>query len=421
MEQQTSGAMEGLLVLELGHELGAWCGKHLADMGARVLKIEPPTGDQTRGYPPFYQDQPDPDGSLFFWHYNTNKGGVTLDLTTATGRELFLKMAAGADLVIDAFPPCYLDGLGIGYRQLQERNPSIIVAGVTPFGREGPYQEYAMTDLTGLAFGGPVWSTGYDDHSLPPVRGGGNQWAHTGGSFATIGILIALLHRQQTGEGQFVDVNMHAAVNVTTEGATSNWLVARATVQRQTGRHSSVQPTPSAQFRCRDGRYINAGSIFRSEEQWIQLLVWFQDAGVMEDISQYIVPPSREAVLHGDPKAMEHRLAIAKAMAELAATTDAYDMFVKGQEMGFQWGIIYSPEEMMEDPHFIQRGFVTQAEHPELDASFRYPGAPFIFSATPWSLRRRAPLLGEDNEAVYLGELGLSETELAALKVQGVV
>ena len=421
MEQPTSGPMEGLLVLELGHELGAWCGKHLADMGARVLKIEPPTGDQTRSYAPFYRDQPDPDGSLFFWHYNTNKGGVTLDLTTTAGRELFLKMAMGADLVIDAFSPGYLEGLGIGYRQLQELNPHIIVAAVTPFGQEGPYQEYAMTDLTGLAFGGPVWSTGYDDHSLPPVRGGGNQWAHTGGTFATIGILIALLHRQQTGEGQFVDVNMHAAVNVTTEGATSNWLVARETVQRQTGRHSAVNPTPTAQFRCRDGRYINAGSIFRSEEQWLQLLVWFQDAGVMEDISEYIVPPSREAVLHGDPKAMEQRLAIARAMEDLAANTDAYDMFVKGQEMGFQWGIIYSPEEMMDDPHFIQRGFVTETEHPELDASFRYPGAPFIFSETPWSLRRRAPLLGEDNDAVYVGELGLSEAELAALKADGVV
>ena len=101
--------LENVRVLELGHELGAWCGKLLADMGATVVKIEPPTGDRTRSYEPFHKDQSDHDGSLFFWHYNTNKKSVTLDLSTEQGREFFLRVVASADVVIDSFAPGYLD------------------------------------------------------------------------------------------------------------------------------------------------------------------------------------------------------------------------------------------------------------------------------------------------------------------------
>ncbi len=421
MAEQTEGVLQDVRVLEVGHELGAWCGKHLADMGASVTKVEPPAGDHTRTYPPFYQDQPDKNRSLYFWHYNTSKESVTLDLSTEAGRDIFLRLTATADVVIDGFPAEYLDGLGVGYDRLSQANSKLVMVAVTPFGQHGPYKDYAATDLTALAFGGPVWSCGYDDHTIAPVRGGGNQGYHTVGHFAVMGVMIALLHRQHTGIGQFIDANMHAAQNVTTEVGSYTWLVARDTIQRQTGRHASVRSTAASQVRCRDGRYINVGFVARTEEQWLHLLVWLDEEGVVGDLNEYLSPPSRNAMAQGELAAIEQQRKVSESIHALAQRMDAYDMFRKAQELGFQWGIIYSPEEVIDDPHFRARGFAVEVEHAELGESFTYPGAPYKLPASPWAISSRAPLLGEHNEAVYVRELGVTSDELAALKTAGVV
>ncbi len=264
--------LDDIRVLEVGPGLGAWCGKLLADMGASVIKIEPPSGDATRGYEPFYRDEPGVDRSLYFWHYNTNKSSVTLDIETNAGRAVFRRLAADADVIIDSTPPGHMRQIGLGYDEITDVAPSIVMASISPFGQEGPYVDWASTDLTALAFGGPVWNCGYDDHTLPPVRGGGNQGYHVVCHYAVNAIMIALIHRQFTGVGQYIDANMHAALNVTTEGASYNWLVARDTVQRQTGRHAAVVPTSPTQVLCQDGRYVNVGFPARTEEQWLHLL-----------------------------------------------------------------------------------------------------------------------------------------------------
>ncbi len=407
-------------ILEVGGELGGWCGKLLADMGATVVKVEPPEGDATRGYPPFLNDEPDKNQSLYFWHYNTNKQSVTLDIESETGRDMFLRLAAGADVVIDSSAPKYLDSLGLGYERVSEVAPDIVFAAVSPFGQDAPFSDYASTDMTALAFGGPVWSCGYDDHSIPPVRGGGNQAYHTVCHFAAIGVLTALVHRQFTGEGQFIDVNMHAAQNVTTEGAVYHWLVAGDTVQRQTGRHSSPTPTANVQIVCGDGRYVNIGFPARTEEQWLHLLAWLDEHGLVGDLAKYISPPSREALIRRDPDAVQQMEEVMSAVRELCLANTAYDIFVRAQDLGFQWGIVYSPEETLEDRHFKERGMQVPVAHAELGTEFVYVGAPYDFAATPWEIRRRPPLLGEDNEAVY-GEIGVGAEELTALKEVGVV
>ncbi len=415
-----ASVLDDVRIIEVGGELGGWCGKLLGDMGATVIKVEPPEGEVTRGYPPFYGDEPDKNGSLYFWHYNTNKQSVTLDLESETGRDLFLRLAEGADVVIDSSAPKYLDSLGLGYERVSEVAPDIIFAAVSPFGQDAPFSEYASTDMTALAFGGPVWSCGYDDHSIAPVRGGGNQAYHTACHFAAIGVLTALVHRQFTGEGQFIDVNMHAAQNVTTEGAVYHWLVAGDTVQRQTGRHSSPTPTANVQIVCGDGRYVNIGFPARTEEQWLHLLAWLDEHGLVGDLSKYISPPSREALIQRDPDAIRQMEEVMDAVRELCLANNAHDIFVRAQDLGFQWGIVYSPEETLEDRHFKERGMQVPVAHPELDAEFVYVGAPYDFEATPWEIRRRPPLLGEDNEAVY-GELGIGAEELEAMREAGVV
>ena len=416
-----ASVLGGVRVLEVCGEIGAWCGKMLGDMGADVIKVESPMGNPTRRYEPFYQNEPGPNHSLYFWHYNTSKRGITLDLAQDRGREVFERLIATADVLVDGAPAGHLASLGLGYSDVRRVSPSIVMASITPFGQDGPYSDYAATDLTAMAFGGPVWSSGYDDHTIPPVRGGGNQAYHTVCHYAAVGIMIAIIHRQLTGVGQFIDANMHASLNVGTEAGSYGWLVAKATVQRQTGRHASVVPTSQSQFLCKDGRYINAGMAARTEAQWQVMLEWFREEGLIEGLGEYLRFPDRAAVRRGDPYAKEQSRRVASAVQQLADKNDAHYLFTRAQELGFQWGIINAPEDVLADAHFQARGFPTEVEHPDLGESFIYAGAPYKLPESPWSIQRRAPLLGEHNEEIYVGEMGMSRDEVVALKSEGII
>ncbi len=421
------GALAGLRVIEWCDEKGAYAGKLLADMGADVIKVEPLHGDPTRQYAPFADDQPHPERSLWWWQYNTSKRGITLNLEVERGRQLFQELVATADVVIESRPPGEMAAWGIDYGDLKPRNASLIWVAITPFGRDGSRAHEEATDLTLLAGGGPVWMNGYDDHSLPPVRGGGNQGYHTGCHYAFLTLLVALLHRDETGEGEFIDVNMHAAANVTTEAGSYEWLVRQRTVQRQTGRHAAANPTIPTQVRCADGVYINTGIAPRRPHEFRRIHDWLEDLCLLDqfDAAPILlvaaegeeIPPGR---IYDDEEAAAKVTAGREGINVIAANLTAGEFFSQGQARGFQFGIVYAPEEMMEDRHFIARGFPVEVEHPELGRAFRYPGAPYRFQRSPWRIAGRAPLLGEDNGAVY-GELGLSDQDLAQLKADGVI
>lgn len=421
-----TGPLAGVRVLELSSEMGAFAGKLCADMGAVVTLIEPPAGDRTRGYGPFVDDVPNPERSLWFWHYNTSKRGVTLDIEQEQGRDLLRKLAATADLVIEAEAPGRLARLGLDYPDLQALNPRLILVSITPFGRSTPRAEEQATDLTILAGGGPAWSCGYDDHTLPPVRGGGNQGYQTGCHFAVMSALVALLARQRTGRGQHVDVNMHAAANVTTESGSYSWLVARQTVQRQTGRHAATVMTMPSQIQCADGRWVNTGIPPRSSDQFKLVHAWLDELDLLEHFDQ---TPILELAIEGptillnqimdDPEAAAKFAAGRAAINFIAEHIPAYDFFIGGQQRNFQFSIIYSPEEALEDQQFAARGFPVEVQHPELGRGVRYPGAPYRFTRTPWSVRP-APALGQDNADVY-GGLGLDQDRVAALRAAGVI
>ncbi len=405
------GAMEGLRVVELCDELGMLAGKLLADMGAEVIKVEPPEGDRTRTYPPFADDEPGQERSLYFWHYNTNKASVTLDLAEAADRARLQGLLARADIFLLSGEAAGLDldlDLNLDYESLRATNAGLIMVTISPFGRGMPRAEEAATDLTILAGGGPVWNCGYDDHSLPPVRGGGNQGYQTASHYAVMSALVALLHRDEAGRGQHIDVNAHAAANVTTEAGSYSWLVAGQTVQRQTGRHAGVNPSMPSQVQCADGRYVNTGIPPRRPESFGLVCDWLRDAGLAEEFLEF--PLLEEGMrrerfdlsrLAEDEELQAIFGAGRSAMNFLASRLTAYDFFTGGQQWGFQIGIIYSPEEALFDPHFVERGFPVEVEHPELERTVTYPGAPYQFEASPWRIRRRAPLLGEDNERVF--------------------
>ena len=421
------GALSGLRVVEIAHERGAFAGKLLADMGAEVVVVEPPGGVAMRRYPPFADDEPGPERSLVWWHYNTSKLGVTLDLDTARGQELFRALVATADIVLEAEDPGRLAALGLGPADLATAKPELIVVSITPFGQSGPRSDELATDLTVLASGGPAWMNGYDDHTLPPVRGGGNQGYQTGCHFAVMSALTALLVRDQTGEGQHIDVNLHAASNVTTESGSYVHLVAGQTVHRQTGRHAAVRQTMESQIECADGRYVNTGILPRTPREFRGLHDWMVELGFEAEFPEIFLlklATEREFLDLGRIGEDEELTAIfgaaREAIAFIASRLPAYDFFHGGQSRGIPLGIIYSPEEVMEDPHYKARGFPVEVEHTDIDRTVVYPGAPYRFSASPWRIARRAPHIGEHNEEV-LGAVGVSARDFSKLRADGVI
>jgi len=422
-----AGALAGLRILELSSERCAWAGKLLADMGADLILIEPPGGDPMRRHPPFVDDLPGPERSLGWWHHHTSKRGIRLDLGRPAGAELFRRLVAGADLVLEAEPPRRLPELGLSPEALCAEHPALIWISVTPFGRSAPRADEQATDLTLLAGGGPAWSCGYDDHSLPPIRGGGNQGHQIAGHYAVLSALTALLHRMATGEGQLVDVNMHAAANVTTEMASYHWLVQRTTVQRQTGRHAMEQTTLPTQVRCADGRWVSTGLPPRKPREYQYVYDWIVELGLEPEFPEAIFlkqGAERESIDLSKIGLDEEITVIFGAGREalnlIASRISAYEFFIGAQERGISVGVIYSPEEAIEDPHFRARGFPVEVLHPELGRSVTYPGAPYRFEKTPWRISRRAPQLGE-HEAEVLGEIGLDAAAIAKLRADGVL
>ena len=392
--------LDGLRVVELTSQRCTLAGKLLADMGADVIVVEPPGGSPMRGHEPFAGDQPDPEGALWWWHYNTSKRSVVVDLDSAAGAADFRRLVSTADAVIEAEPLGRLDALGLDWGQLGGRNRRLIWVSITHNGRDRP--DPPATDLTVLAEGGPVWSCGYDDHTIPPVRGGGNQGLHMASQYAVVTLMAALMWREHSGRGQLIEVSMLAAANATCEFATYFWLNQQIDVQRQTGRHALPQISEPTQVQCADGRWLNTGVPPRRGPEFAALATWVTELGLMEECPYAELLRLGESyeqidILHldADPLGAEVFGAGRDTVNFLAERLGAHELFVGLQSIGLACGIVYSPEEMLADEHFVTRGFPVEIDHD--GTAVTYPGAPYKFSATPWRATR-APRLGEHQE-----------------------
>ena len=407
-------ALTGLRVIELASERIAIAGKLMADMGADVILVEPPAGDPGRGYPPFLDDEPGTDRSLFWWHYHTSKRAVVVDLDSADGVARFKALVASADVLIEAEAPKRLAGIGADYADLRSANPGLIHISVTPYGRNDPKSELPATDLTIMAASGPPWSCGYDDHSLPPIRGP-QQGYHTASHFAFMSALTALLYRGVSGAGQFVDVSMTAASNISTEAASYTWLVSQETVQRQTGRHASVRPSGETQQLCADGRYANTGVPPRFPHEFKKLHDWLAQLGLDSELPEAVFlqmgaeweGPFELSKIGEDDAITAIFGAGREALQLIASRVSAQDFFTGCQQAGLSVGAVNSPEEAFEDEHFKARGFQAPFHHDDIDRTITYPGAPYAFEKSRWAISRRAPKLGEHDEEIF-AELGLS-------------
>ncbi len=411
-----AGPLAGLRVLELCDEKGQFCGKLMGDLGADVIKIEPPRGEAARSVGPFLDDKAHCERSLAFWHYNTSKRGVTLNLETGDGRALFRQLAASADIVVESFAPGYLAGLGLDYASLKAANPKLIHCAITSFGQTGPWRNYLASDLVHMAAGGFMGCCGYDladdPEQIPIAPGGGNAW-HTVGNFAYLAILAALLHRENSGQGQYIDVSVHDACAVTTEMHIPTYLYHGKVVVRLTGRHAQMEPNAPAQLRCADGHYVNAQANRVPFRRFPDLIAWMDEYGLAEDLAD-----ERYASAKGFADNMAHIDAVlARFIAQLPQAEVAHG----GQARQFNWGAVRAPDELIDDGHLADRGFWVDVDHPELNRSFKYPGAAAIHNGSPWRISRRAPLIGEHNRDIFGGELELDDAQLSCLMEAGVL
>jgi benzylsuccinate CoA-transferase BbsE subunit len=396
-----SGPLADVRVIEVCDELGQYAGKLLADMGADVIKVEPPDGSAARRVGPFVKDIPGPNRSLNFWYHNTNKRSVVLDVERSEAdRETFRGLVATADIVLEDQRPGALAALGLGYEHFAERHPGLIFCSITPFGQDGPWSQYRSSDMVGLALGGPMMMNGYDPEDAdgaPPIRGHGDQGYNTACHYAAHGILAALLFRDRTGLGQHVDCSMHEALSCTVEVGMPYWLYAREDVIRQTARHAAARRTERWLVHAADGRDLILFGVGRDNASWRKLKEWFQSHGfgAQFDEPRFDSPQARQPG-RGSQEASE----VYAEVARFIASQPGEYVYRGGQERDQAWGTVRSPEETLDDPHFWDRGHFVQTTGEGVDGPVAMPGPPYWFSATPWELRRPAPRLGEHTAEV---------------------
>lgn len=396
-----------LRVLDLADEKGAYCAKILADLGADVIKIERPGGDPMRDNGPFYHDIPHRERSLYFWQFNANKKGITLNLESADGRAIFKRLVKTADILVETYRPGYLDGLGLGYEELSKINPALIVTSITGFGSSGPYKDYKGSDIVGVAMGGMMNVCGHRD--TPPVMPFGEQAHHAVSSYAAIASLIALYHRDATGKGQHIDVPMQSCVAFSLEFSNLWYIYWGEVLGRRGTVHGSSGPQAYAPnvYPCKDGHMCTFPGIVPMD--------WIEADGMIGDLNE---PKWQDPFTKLSPEGQAHTMDITAAWMK---THTKAELFEGCQNMHISWSPVNTLEDLFSDPHLIDRGFFIPLEHPELGETFIYPGAPMKMKETPWRLRRRAPLIGEHNVEIYEGELGFSKEQLALLAEGGVV
>ncbi len=409
---ETPGALQGLRVLDLSEENGQFCTKLMADMGADVIKIEPPSGDPVRRIGPFYHDEEALEKSLYWFVLNTSKRGLTLDITTPRGAELLRQLVATADFVVESFSPGTLDRLGLGYAALTQIRPDLILTSITNYGQSGPYRDYVGTDLDILGMSGTLFLCGDPDRS--PTRVNASQAPIYAGIQAYVGSLLAHYHRLENGEGQWVDVSMQECATLL-HYSQIVWN-AYGLVMPRLGDRLQVAPGAVVRycFPCQDG-YVQA----IPQLTWSTFVPWMDEHGMAGDLTG---PEWEERLqtLVSDWE-QEHIDYSEEIIANFLAGFTKRELYEEGQRRSQFVYPVYNARDSLEDTQLHHREYFVPVQHAELEATLTYPGAPWKLSSTPWRLRRRAPLLGEHTADILGGDLGLEASALISLRQEGII
>ncbi|MGQ4809825.1 Succinyl-CoA:(R)-benzylsuccinate CoA-transferase subunit BbsE [Candidatus Entotheonellaceae bacterium PAL068K] len=408
----TDGALQGVRVLDLSGEPGQFCGKLMGDLGADVIKIEPPGGDVVRQLGPFYEAVEDLDRSLYWHAINTSKRAITLNLEAADGRQLFQRLLPTADIVLESFAPGTLAGWGCGFDTLHQQHPHLILTSVTPFGQTGPYRALQGTDLEVMALSGLLSVCGDDDR--PPVRISLPQTNLFASVSAFTGSMLAYYHRLRGGHGQHVDVSMQeCATNL--HYAQLIWNT-YGVVSPRMGTSLLLGPNlyiPIA-FPCKDG-YVQAIPLLN----WDTFIPWMKEHNMAGDLTTKEWQ-ARLQTLATD-WTQEQVDDVHALVAAFFARFSKRELYEEGSRRRQLLYPVQNVRDCLEDRQLQAREYFVEVEVPSLGRSLTYPGAPMRFSATPWQISGPAPRLGQHNASIYGDELGLSAAACTALQQEGVL
>lgn len=397
--------------LDLTDEKGLLCGRILADLGADVIVIEGIEGNPARRIGPFYHDTLDPERSLYWFAFSSNKRGITLNIETADGREIFKRLVGTADFLIESFPPGYMDKLGLGYAVLSEINPRIIMTSITPFGQTGPNKDYKASDIAAMAVGGLTYISG--DPDRPPVRIPVPQSYLNAGAWAAVGSMIAFYHQQMTGEGQCVVLSMQQAATWATYTAQEWWSYAKRNLKREGTWRQIGLSRMQVIYPCKDGHvnFFLLGGPGAAPGQGL-LVDWMDKEGMCPDwLRGY---DFFQLDVSTAPQELFDRLS--QAFGRFFLTKTKAELFEAARKLVLFLAPVNTARDILDDPQLEDREFWMELEYPELGAIVSCPGAFAKLSETPIRVERRAPIIGEHNEEVYKGELGLSKDNLVALR-----
>ena len=407
-------------VLDLTTERGLLCGQILADLGADVIKIEPPGGSSARKLGPFYQDQEDAENSLYWWAYNRNKRGVTLDITRSEGQDMLRRLARGAKFLIESDNPGTLAQYGLSYDELAADNPGLIYVSITPFGQDGPKASYADSDLIILASSGPLVITGDEDR--PPVRLSVPQGYLHASAAAAPAALIALYESHRSNRGQHIDISAQQAA----AQATQSTILAAPLNDAETRRMAGGAKMGPLEIRllwpAKDGHVSIAylfGSAFAHFTK--RLMDWIYEEGFCdEEVQQMDWVDMGGGLFGGDPKTLEDYERLKLIVEDFTKTKTKAELFQNALDRGLLVAPVTTIDEVVESKQLESRQYWTAVDHEEVGKAFAYPGPFAKFSEQPIAYTRRSPKIGEHNAEVY-AELGLDAPALAELHGKGII
>ncbi|MBI3756699.1 MAG: CoA transferase [Deltaproteobacteria bacterium] len=408
-------------VLDLSGESGFMCGKVLGDFGAEVVLVEPPAGHPARAIGPFYQDEVHPEKSLFWFAFNTSKKGVTLDITQPQGQQLLKELVRQSDIVVESFAPGYLDALGIGYAALLTVKPDLIFTSITPFGQKGPRRHWKGSDLTLQARCGFQYLLGNPDRA--PVRLSVPMTATKAGVEAANASLFALWHRNQSGEGQQVDVSIQATGVWQMMNASSFPFHHKTDQARAGDRYNAGFGNARAILACADGfvTFLTMGGHMGAPTLYA-MSRWMESEDKLPDFMRGKHWEDWDmARLARDKAAQQEMDDLNETIATFLETKSKWEIFERACSEKILAAPVNNVKDLVEHPQPNARGFFRKLPHPELHDDILYPGHWAVMNNAQAGPRFRAPLIGEHNEEIYCQRLGYDQQQLTAWQKDGIV
>lgn len=419
MDQQQGSVLSPYRVLDLTEGEYLLGGRLMGDLGADVIQIEKPGGSPSRSRGPFYKDIADREKSLFWFAFCLNKRGITLDIESADGREMFKKLVGTAHFVFESFQPGYLDKLGLGYSALSQINPGIILVSITHFGQNGPKSNYKGTELTDWASGSALYASG--DPDRPPCVTAVPLAGQQGATAAVLGALTAHWYRKTNGEGQHVDVSIQEVMEWHAMCYAQFWSCSQIEVGRGGwGRPINAKVYGKGGFACKDGysSVVIGGTTAWMLEATVKLHQWMEKEGMLPDWLKDYDWATFDLSKFQEQAEYDRYMEPAK---NFLATRTKAELWRAAVDKKMFTAPVRDFKDNFEDVHMRAREFWVDIAHPELGEVITYPGACFKLNESPLTFKHRAPLIGEHNQDIYQGDLGLSGEQMAFLKANRVI